>query len=39
MLQTMGMLEIELAAYTQDDDEERRKRGQTHHGAAPALAK
>ena len=37
LLQTMGMLEIELAARAQEDDEERRKRGQTHHTANPAM--
>ena len=37
LLQTMGMLEIELAARAQEDDEERRKRGQTHHAANPAM--
>ena len=37
LLQTMGMLEIELAARAQEDDEERRKRGQTHHAANPAV--
>ena len=39
MLHTMGMLEIELAAKTQEDDEERRKRGQPYHTAAPAMGK
>ena len=40
LLQTMGMLEIELAARAQEDDEERRKRGQqTHHTANPAMGK
>ena len=37
LLQTMGMLEIELAARAQEDDEERRKKGQTHHAANPAV--
>ena len=37
LLQTMGMLEIELAARAQEDDEERRKRGQTHHAVNPAV--
>ena len=36
-MQTMGMLEIELAARAQEDDEERRKKGQTHHAANPAV--
>ena len=40
LLQTMRMLEIELAARAQEDDEERRKRGpQTHHTANPAMGK
>ena len=39
LLQTMGMLEIELAARAQEDDEERRKRGQTHHTANPVTAR
>ena len=37
LLQTMGMLEIELAARAEEDDEERRKRGQTHHTAKPTM--
>ena len=39
VLQTMGMLEIELAARAQEDDEERRKRGQAHHTANPVTGK
>ena len=39
LLQTMGMLEIELAAWAQEGDEERRKRGQAHHSANPAMGK
>ena len=37
LLHTMEILEIELAARGQEDDEERRKRGQAHHTAAPAM--
>ena len=39
LLQTMGMLEIELGARAQEDDEERRKRGQTHHTVNPVTGK
>ena len=38
-MQTMRMLEIELAAWAQEDDEERRKRGKAHHAAKPAMGK
>ena len=37
LLQTMGMLEIELASQAQEDEEERIKRGQPHHTVISAM--